>query len=75
MQPESSHRPGPQLHMLPALQSQLRAQLLSQLQKHGQLTLQPPQGDAPGLKRRALNSLINEYLAAAHYDFSLRCRM
>lgn len=54
------------------LQSQLRAQLLQNLQRNGVLTMQPPEGDTPGLKRRALNSLINEYLGAANYNFSLR---
>jgi hypothetical protein len=53
------------------LQSQLRAQLLSQLQKGQIVQLGPPPGDKPGLKRHALNSMIADYLAAVQYNYSL----
>ncbi|GIL76032.1 hypothetical protein Vretimale_5680 [Volvox reticuliferus] len=53
------------------VKSQLRAQLLSQLQKGQIVHLGPPPGDKPGLKRHALNSMIADYLAAVQYNYSL----
>lgn len=52
-------------------QSQLRAQLLSQLQKGQIVALGPPPGDRPGLKRHALNSLIADYMRTVQYNYSL----
>ncbi|GLC50250.1 oxidative DNA demethylase [Pleodorina starrii] len=51
--------------------SQLRAQLLAQLQKGHIVQLGPLPGDKPGLKRHALNSMIADYLAAVQYNYSL----
>lgn len=55
----------------PIAQSQLRAQLLSQLQKGHIVKLGPPAHDRPSLKRRVLNSLVAEYFSAAKYAYSL----
>ncbi len=55
----------------PNAQSQLRAQLLSQLQKGQIVALGPPPGDRPGLKRHALNSLIADYMRTVQYNYSL----
>ena len=49
----------------------MRAQLLSQLQKGQVLTVGPPPSDKPSLKRKALNSMIADYLDAAAYQYSL----
>ncbi|GFR48611.1 hypothetical protein Agub_g10522 [Astrephomene gubernaculifera] len=53
------------------VKSQLRAQLLSQLQKGHIVQLGPPPGDRPGLKRHALNSMIADYMSAVQYNYSL----
>ncbi len=55
----------------PHPQSQLRAQLLSQLQKGQIVQLSPPPGDRPGLKRHALNSMIADYFGTVNYAYSL----
>ncbi len=57
----------------PLLQGQLRAQLLAQLSKQRVVNLSAAGAGAAGvsLKRRALNSLLVEYLAAAPYQFTL----
>ena len=63
-----------QQHTLPLPappQSQLRAQLLTQLQRGQILKLGPPPGDKPSLRRRALNSMIADYLAEVRYAYSL----
>lgn len=52
-------------------QTQLRAQLLSQLQRGQVLRLGPPAGDKPSLRRRAVNHMIAGYLDAAAYSYSL----
>ena len=55
-----------------ATQTQLRAQLLGQLQRGQVVRLAPPPGsEPPSLKRRALNNLVAAYLAAAEYGYSL----
>eukprot|EP00798_Chlamydomonas_sp_ICE-L_P032443 gene32443-31055_t len=51
--------------------TQLRSQLLSQLQRGQVLRLGPPAGDKPNLKRRALNNMISGYMTAAQYTYSL----
>ncbi|KAG2494257.1 hypothetical protein HYH03_007612 [Edaphochlamys debaryana] len=53
------------------VKSQLRAQLLSQLQKGQIVQLGPPPGDRPGLKRHALNSMIADYMRTVQYNYSL----
>ncbi|KAG2450805.1 hypothetical protein HYH02_004642 [Chlamydomonas schloesseri] len=53
------------------VKSQLRAQLLTQLQKGQIVQLGPPPGDRPGLKRHALNSMIADYMRAVQYNYSL----
>lgn len=55
-------------------QSQLRAQLISQLKKGQLLRLEPPGAEHPpagGLKQRALNSMLLDYLKSAQYTFTL----
>ncbi|PNH04643.1 Oral-facial-digital syndrome 1 [Tetrabaena socialis] len=53
------------------VKSQLRAQLLHQLQKGQIVQLGPPPGDRPGLKRHALNSMIADYMRTVQYNYSL----
>ena len=55
----------------PRLQSQLRANLLSQLQRGQLVQLGPPPGDKPTLKRHALNSMIADYFTAVQYNYSM----
>lgn len=57
--------------MLLSMQGQLRAQLLSQLQKGQLAKVEGPPGDKPSLKRKALNHLISDYLGASSYQYSL----
>jgi oral-facial-digital syndrome 1 protein len=40
------------------------------LQKGQVLSVEPPPGDRPSLKRKALNSMINDYLRSAGYEYS-----
>lgn len=54
-----------------ALQSQLRSQLLSQLQRGQLVQLGPPPGDKPSLRRHALNSMVADYFGAVAYNYSL----
>ncbi|MEW5300111.1 MAG: hypothetical protein WDW36_003065 [Sanguina aurantia] len=60
-----------QTGVLGSVKSQLRAQLLSQLQKGHLVKLGPPAHDRPSLRRRVLNSLVAEYFGAANYSYSL----
>eukprot|EP00873_Tetraselmis_striata_P011607 jgi/Tetstr1/431871/TSEL_021361.t1 len=63
-----------QLHssgVVNSLKSQLRTQMLAQLQARYAAGVQPPGGEAPSLSRRMLNSLIAEYLTDAKYMYTL----
>ncbi|KAJ9514914.1 hypothetical protein QJQ45_028639, partial [Haematococcus lacustris] len=53
------------------VKSSLRAQLLQQLQHGNMLAIKPSAGDKLSLKRRALNSMVADYLRAASYQYSL----
>ncbi|KAJ9514459.1 hypothetical protein QJQ45_016198 [Haematococcus lacustris] len=53
------------------VKSSLRAQLLQQLQHGKMLAIKPSAGDKLSLKRRALNSMVADYLRAASYQYSL----
>ncbi len=61
-------------------QTQLRSQMLAQLQKHHAALVAPPteargagpgRGPLSGLAGRVLDSMIAEYLAAARYSYTL----
>ena len=51
-------------------QTQLRAQVLSRLQHNG-ASVAPPESGADALFKRALNSIIAEYLSACHMNYTL----
>lgn len=51
-------------------QTQLRAQVLSKLQ-HNSPSVAPPEPGADALFKRALNSIIAEYLSACHMHYTL----
>ena len=51
-------------------QTQLRAQVLSKLQ-HNSASVVPPESGADALFKRALNSIIAEYLSACHMNYTL----
>ena len=51
-------------------QTQLRAQVLSRLQ-HNVASVAPPESGADALFKRALNSIIAEYLSACHMNYTL----
>lgn len=63
-----------QLHasgVVNSLKSQLRTQMLAQLQSRYAAGVQPPSDEKPSLARRAVNSLIAEYLGWSKYDYTL----
>ena len=51
-------------------QTQLRAQVLSKLQ-HSSASVAPPETGEDALFKRALNSIIAEYLSACHMNYTL----